>query len=404
MTSMLKRVNPLIVVVAVIAILAALIWVIVPHTGKRYVYADFPRTISLYKGSDVKIMGVGVGKVDSVTPQGTFVTVKLSYSAKYHLPADVKAVVISPSIVGDRFVQLTPAYTGGKALPDNAVLHLKRTGTPLELDQIFGSINQLDVALGPKGANAPDQSGTGALTRLLDATARNFGGEGVQFNQTLTNFSKLTKTLADNKDALFGSTREIESFVHTLSKNDTTVRRFSQSLASGSSLLSSDRQVLGEALDNLATALTQVRTFVHSNRALLTSNIAGLRSLSDTIVKRRTALDQSLTYAPTALNDLFLAYDSNTGTLDTRTNVGVNVKDLTTDPVTVLCSLIQSGSTPCPLEGLGGLFGGPSKTSAAQARRGGAVSGSANRVATGRRSRQPVDFDPTLAGLIEVSR
>ena len=63
-----------------------------------------------------------VGKVDTVSPSGTKVKVKLHYDAKYKVPADAKAAVISPSIVGDRFVQLTPAYTGGEQLENNAKL------------------------------------------------------------------------------------------------------------------------------------------------------------------------------------------------------------------------------------------------------------------------------------------
>ncbi len=39
--------------------------------------ADFPASRSLYAGSDVKILGVPVGKVDSVTPAGTKVRVQL---------------------------------------------------------------------------------------------------------------------------------------------------------------------------------------------------------------------------------------------------------------------------------------------------------------------------------------
>ena len=103
------------------------------------VTADFPRTVSLYEGSDVKILGVAVGKVDTVEPPGPRSRVKFTYEAKYKVPADAKAAVISPSIVGDRFVQLTPAYTRRRAARDNAKLGVDRTATPLELDEIFGS-------------------------------------------------------------------------------------------------------------------------------------------------------------------------------------------------------------------------------------------------------------------------
>ena len=39
--------------------------------------AHFPRTISLYEGSPVKVLGVQVGAVDKVTPSGTDVVVQM---------------------------------------------------------------------------------------------------------------------------------------------------------------------------------------------------------------------------------------------------------------------------------------------------------------------------------------
>ena len=137
------------------------------------------------------------------------------------MPADAKAAVISPSIVGDRFVQLTPAYTGGDVLEDNARLGEDRTATPLELDEIFSSINDLNIALGPEGANKPTTAAS-ALTRLLDSTARNFGGQGVEFNKTLKNLGALTKTLADNKDELFGTLAQARGVHQDAGRRTTT--------------------------------------------------------------------------------------------------------------------------------------------------------------------------------------
>ena len=207
-----SKISPLVAGIAVAALVVALLVVFWPGADKKYVVAEFPRTVSLYEGSDVKILGVAVGKVEKVTPAGTKVKVKIYYDGKYKVPADAKAVVVSPSIVGDRFVQLTPAYKDGAVMANNATLGTDRTATPLELDEIFSSLNQLNIALGPDGANKATGGGVGPLTRLLDSTARNFGGQGVEFNKTLKNFGALTKTLADNKDELFGSLTKVENF------------------------------------------------------------------------------------------------------------------------------------------------------------------------------------------------
>ncbi len=264
--------------------------------------------------------------------------------------------MISPSIVGDRFVQLTPAYSGGEQLPDNAKLGLDRTATPLELDEIFGSLNDLNIALGPDGANKADAGGVGPLTRLLDSTARNFGGQGVQFNKTLKNFGALTKTLADNKDELFGTLTQIEDFTSTFAKNDETVRRFNDSLASGADLLAGEREELAAVLRNLGVAMKQVRGFVHENRASLTSNIAGLNRISKVLVKRRGQLDEILRVAPAALNNLYLAGNVEQGTLDTRDNLGELLTLLETDPATALCTIVEQNADCDVIEdALGGL-------------------------------------------------
>jgi phospholipid/cholesterol/gamma-HCH transport system substrate-binding protein len=56
--------------VAVAAVVLAGVLLLIPEEDKRYLTAHFPRTVSLYEGSDVRILGVPVGVVESVTPTG----------------------------------------------------------------------------------------------------------------------------------------------------------------------------------------------------------------------------------------------------------------------------------------------------------------------------------------------
>jgi phospholipid/cholesterol/gamma-HCH transport system substrate-binding protein len=386
----LRSAGPLLGALLGVVLVVALVITFWPRDDQKTVVADFPRTVSLYEGSDVRILGVPVGKVTSVTPAGTHVVVRMQYDAKYAVPRDAKAAIISPSIVGDRFVQLTPVYRSGPQLPDGAHLGLRRTATPLELDQIYSSLNDLNRALGPQGANKD-----GSLSRLLQATARNFGGQGAQFHTTIENLGHFTRTLADNKDELFGTTRDIETFVHALSRNDDTVRRFNDSLAAGSQMLAGERRDLGAALHNLAIAMTQVRSFVHQNRAALTSNISGLTQLSKILVKRRAALDEVLHVAPDALNNLALAYNGRTGTLDTRANLGEAINQISADPATVLCTFL--GQAPGGKKACKSLTSSLNLKALGRPAALGGSSGPADRVVV-----EPVDR--SLGGLVEVRR
>ncbi len=372
-----KFVAPAVVVLALVATGLAFLG----GESHKTLTAHFPRAISVFEGSEVRVLGVPVGTVDSVTPSGTDVVVTMRYDADVDLPADAQAVIVAPSIVGDRFVQLTPAYTGGDKLADGAELETDRTAVPLELDQVYSSLNDLNVALGPRGANRK-----GALSDLLAVTADNFGGQGEQFHRTIKDFGRFSGTLENNEDEIFDTATRLQSFITTLADNDRTVRRFNDSLAEVSTMLEGEREELSAALRNLARAMTHVSSFVKDNRKLLGDNIQGLKRVTGVLAKRRDAVDEILSAGPVALNNLALTYNPQAGTLDTRANMGELVNQLTSDPSTFLCGLLsqadQSGEVCDLVEEV--------------------LPRTSPLAAGGPRGRDV--FDPSLGGLVEVTR
>lgn len=332
----MSRLGGIVAGLIVLALLAASVWVMRPDEERRHLTVDFPRTVSLYEGSDVRILGVPVGTVESVTPRGESVRVELSYDAKYDVPADAKAVIISPAIVGDRYVQLAPAYDGGPVMKDDARLDMARSEVPLELDEIYQSLDDLSVALGPEGANR-----SGALSRLIDATAENLDGNGRKLNQTLQDLSLLSGTLSNNKDELFAAVSQIEEFVHALKVNDDAVRAFNASLADVSLMLAGERDDLAEALRVLGVALRDVRGFVQENEELVSKNVRDLVRVTQVLVKNTGSIRETLEVAPLAITNLGLAGDPETGTLRDRDDLLRNITELTNNPQIAVCSLIS---------------------------------------------------------------
>ncbi len=277
----------------VLMLLAAAMLLFGGGDDKRYVTVEFDQVNSVYKNSDVKVLGVPIGTIESLTPRGDVVRVKLSYDSKYKLPADVKAVVVSPSIVGDRFIQLAPAYSGGPILKDGGFIPVDRTAVPVELDQIYQSLDDLSVALGPKGANKE-----GSLSNLIDNTARQFDGQGAQFNTTISNFAKLSTTLSNNKEELFGSLREVGDFVKLLKANDASVRSFNTSTARVSEVLAGERVDLENTLKALSLALVDVHSLVKENRGVLRTNIENLQSVTKVFANRQSELEEVVGHGP----------------------------------------------------------------------------------------------------------
>ncbi|MGH1563645.1 MCE family protein [Mumia sp. DW29H23] len=308
-----RRVVEGVAAVLVLALVAALVVVLLPRSDEQTATVDFDRTVSLYEGSTVRILGVDVGTVESITPRGSTVRVKLSWDAKYAVPEDVRAVIVSPSVVGDRFVQLTPAYAGGAKLADGAHLDQTRTATPTELDETFEALDRVATALGPEGANKD-----GALSTLLETSAENLDGKGEEIRRSIAALAKVTTTADGSKDELFSSMEKIERFVSALEQNDASVRSFNSSLASVSEVLAGERDDLQAALRELATALGTVQTYVAENRASLRKNVDGLADVTETLADQRKNLAKVLEQGPKALSNLAAAYNPTTGTLDAR--------------------------------------------------------------------------------------
>jgi len=298
----------------VAAALVAGLWVgySLTHQSKQ-ITAYFSQTIGVYAGSSVRILGVAVGTVDAVQPVGGQVKVTMTVDHGISVPAGAKAVVVSPSVVADRYVQLTPAYTGGPQMASGAVIPVRRTAAPVEVDELYASLNKLSIAFGPHGANAHD-----ALSDLIKSGAANLNGNGKALANMISQFGQAMGTLGGSAGNLSATIDHLQSFTSMLKANDGQVRQAEQQLAQVSGFLAADRQDLGAALDDLATALGQVKTFIADNRALIKANVSRLAGITGVLVKERASLAEALDDAPLAADNLLGAYDPQTHTLDGR--------------------------------------------------------------------------------------
>jgi phospholipid/cholesterol/gamma-HCH transport system substrate-binding protein len=314
--------------VALVAVAGIAVWRSRP--AEHVLAASFTKAVGVYVGSDVRVLGVKIGHVVAVKPQGRTVRIEMRYDRNYDIPADAQAVIVPPSVVSDRYIQLTPAYTGGPKLADGAALGSDRTAVPLEIDDIYRSLDEFNKALGPNGANAD-----GALSGLLATGRANLQGNGQNLHDTLDGLSKAMTTLADGRQDLFGSVANLQKFTTALAESDQQVRQFNSQLADVSEQLAGERDELAAALQSLAVALAQVTSFVRDNRDELKSNVDALADVTGTLVRQQRAIIDILDVTPLALSNLNLAYNSTSGTLDTRNNATGPY-----DPASFVCSLM----------------------------------------------------------------
>lgn len=303
----------------------------------RTATAYFSRAVAIYENSEVRILGVPVGKVTEVVPSGNAVRVEIEWDAEYDVPADVKAVIVTPTLTADRFVQLSPAYTSGPTLADGAEITVENTGTPIELDRIYRSLSDLTRALGPNGVNKD-----GTLNNVLDAGAEFFDGQGRKINTTVNNLARAMTTFGDGSGDLFATVRGLNEFTGALAANDEAVSAFMENLGAVSTQLAGEKDELFGALKNLAEVLGKVERFVKDNRALVNANVKDLATIVQILGRQQESLKAVLDVGPLALGNLVIAWDPVTSSIGSRITVGNNVATLDM----LLCALVKNGGLP----------------------------------------------------------
>ncbi len=325
-------------VAAAVLLLTATFFTVRGGEEMRTVTAHFPRAVSVYEGTDVRVLGVNVGRVTAVTPEGNSVRVEMEYEAKYELPSDAKAVIVTPTLVADRFVQLTPAYDGsGATMADGADIPLPETAVPIELDRIYASLRDLSVALGPNGVNKD-----GTLDHLLQASAKAMNGQGELGNEMLRNLSAASETFGKGSEDLFATVSELAEFTQVLGQNDRLVRAFMRDLSGMSSALVTERVEIERALNAVARSVGTVKTFVRDNREALVTDIEKLTRVVKNINSERESLDTALQVAPLAIGNLAVAFNNETGTIGSR----IGLQGTFGDADGLLCAIVQQSDLP----------------------------------------------------------
>jgi phospholipid/cholesterol/gamma-HCH transport system substrate-binding protein len=309
---------------------------VVERAGTNHVSAYFRNTAGLYEGDRVMILGVEVGSIDKITPEENQVRVEMSYDNKYSVPADAGAVIVAPTLVTGRYVQLAPVYTGGPLLEDGATIGLDRTASPVEFDEVKRQVLTLSRDVGPT-PEYPD----GSLAGLVSTTADTLDRTGQTVNDSLARLSQAVHTLDQGGPDLFATVDNLQKVTSALAANDRQIAGFTGELAELSSFLNDNRTELDAALSSMSTTFDEVTSFILENRELLANDVEKLNTITGLLVDRQDALASILHNGPTALSNFYNIYDEDSESL----TGALAVPDMP-DPKSLICALLTTANAP----------------------------------------------------------
>ena len=214
--------------------------------------ADFADVLSLSPQSSVKVNDVAVGRVTkiSLAPGSWRARVTMRVNGKVDLPANAYAHLEQSSLLGEKYIQLSPPARGTAhgTLSDGDRIPLARTNRNPEVEEVFG-----------------------ALSMLLN-------GGGISQLKTIT--TELNKAMAGNEPRIRSMLDRIDTLVSDLDDHRKDITEALDGVNRLSATLATRRQQVGQVLTDLSPGMK----VLEKQRGSLLTMLRALDTLSTVAV------------------------------------------------------------------------------------------------------------------------
>jgi phospholipid/cholesterol/gamma-HCH transport system substrate-binding protein len=296
--------------------------------------AYFTNTNGIYTGDEIRILGVAVGTVEQIEPQPNAAKVTFSVDSQYPVPADVRAAILSPSLVTARAIQLVPVYSGGPQLADGATIPIERTAVPVEWDDLRRQLEKLTDSLQPT-----TPGGTSPLGDFINTSANNLRGEGDTARDTVIKLSQAVSALGDHSTDIFSTVRNLQMLVSALTSSSDLLAGFNKNLANVTTVMTNTPNEWGQAMQGLDGAVNDLRGFVADNREALGTTFDHLSAVTTALNDSRGDIKQVLHVAPTVFQNFMNIYQPAQSAV-----TGILAPVNFADTVQFLCGAIESAA------------------------------------------------------------
>jgi phospholipid/cholesterol/gamma-HCH transport system substrate-binding protein len=302
--------------------------------NRTNVVGYFENSNGIYVGDDVRILGVNVGRIDKIEPQPDRVKISFWYDSKYKVPADANAAILSPTLVTSRALQLTPVFTGGPVMADNAVIPRERTVVPVEYDTFRQQLERLAKELQPT-----EPGGVSPLGSVINTTADNLRGQGANIRDTVIKLSQAFSALGDHSTDIFSTVKNLSILVSALQDSTTLMRQLNQNLATVTGVLADNPNEIADAVRDLNSVIGDVQSFVADNRESLGTTSDKLAGVTQALTDSLDDVKQFLHVAPSAIQNYINIYQPAQGAAS-----AILAVNNFADPITFLCGAVQAAS------------------------------------------------------------
>lgn len=305
-------------------------------SGGYRITAYFVRAVSFYPGSRVQVMGVNVGKVESVTPVGGQVRVVASIDAKVPLPATATAAIVPLSLIGERTLTFSPAWRPGMPrLARGTVLRTDRTRVPVEVNDALKSFGKLLDNFDPVKADTALGNAAGSLD-----------GNGTAFNQAFQETGRLVGNLAGQDEQLMKVAKNLNQVAGVVRGREKTLSSLVSNFSRTSTMLADERQSVRTLVEAIAGLARRGEVLIKAHRETLPGDLRRLAQVSLMIKGNAESLGGLIKALPGVGFQFVNAYDPKTRAITLRIALNNFARAYLT---ALLREPRTSDRVPCPL-------------------------------------------------------
>ncbi|MDG3016159.1 MCE family protein [Speluncibacter jeojiensis] len=285
---MVKRRKPLMtgvlgIFIILIATLAAFSFKTLPFIGAGPTYkAEFSEAAGLKKGSEVRVAGVKVGNVESVSLDGNKVLVSFRVQDTW-IGDQTRASIQIKTILGDKYLALDPQ--GTSLLDSSDPIPLNHTTSPYDVIEAFSDASK-----------SLDKLDTAQLAQSFQVLSDSFAGTPADIHDALTGITRLSNTVA-SRDAdlrkLFAATTDTSKILADRNKE------FVDLLDKGGQLLdelNNRQRSISALLTGTEHLSQQLSGLVKDNEQQIGPALTQLQAVVDILKKNQANIDKAMVY------------------------------------------------------------------------------------------------------------
>ena len=248
--------------------------------GTTY-YADFTEAGGLKADDEVRIAGVRVGKVDSVSLDGDHVKVAFRIKGGADFGSETRAAIKVKTLLGAMYLSLEPAGPG--RLKAGSEIPTDRTSSPYDVVEAFSGL-----------ARTSDRIDTGRLARSLTTLADLTRHTPQSFRRALAGVSALSGNLAARDQQIGTLLTNLRTVSGTLHARDQDIVGLMRDSAVLFKALDRRRQAVHDLLRSTTRLSTNLTGLVRQSRADLKPALTNLASVVDVLDRDSDQIDQSI--------------------------------------------------------------------------------------------------------------